>query len=80
MFTGSLVRAALINSLYKRGVSLSGKSRTELPNSVLVNHLSADISRVEMAAQWFVSCDLSNPLFALIPSYDSIPSGLHLFN
>ncbi|KAH8833231.1 ABC protein [Flagelloscypha sp. PMI_526] len=55
MVSGILARAGLISSIFKRGVSLSGKSRTTLPNSVLVTHLGADISRVENAALWILS-------------------------
>ncbi|TRM64247.1 P-loop containing nucleoside triphosphate hydrolase protein [Schizophyllum amplum] len=54
MHSGALSRAALINSIFKRGVLLSGKARVEIPNSNLVNHISTDVSRVDQAAQWFV--------------------------
>ncbi|KAL1697054.1 P-loop containing nucleoside triphosphate hydrolase protein [Schizophyllum commune] len=53
MHSGALSRATLINSIYKRGVLLSGKARVEIPNSNLVNHISTDVSRVDQAAQWF---------------------------
>ncbi|KAI0370390.1 ABC protein [Pilatotrama ljubarskyi] len=53
MTTGLLARAALISSIYKRGVSLTGKARTTLPNSALVTHISTDVSRVDACAQWF---------------------------
>ncbi|KAJ3483697.1 hypothetical protein NLI96_g6138 [Meripilus lineatus] len=53
MTTGLLARAALITSVYKRGVRLTGKARTTLPNSALVNHISTDVSRVDACAQWF---------------------------
>lgn len=53
--TGALVRATLITSVYNRGVVLTPKSRTSFPNSRLLNYISSDISRVEHAAQWFVS-------------------------
>ncbi|KAL1739021.1 ABC transporter transmembrane region-domain-containing protein, partial [Schizophyllum fasciatum] len=55
MHSGALSRATLINSIYKRGVLLSGKARVEIPNSNLVNHISTDVSRVDQAAQWFVT-------------------------
>lgn len=55
MMTGALVRATLITSVYNRGVVLTPKSRTSFPNSRLLNYISSDISRVEHAAQWFVS-------------------------
>lgn len=44
MTTGLLARAALITSVYKRGVRLTGKARISLPNSALVNHISTDVS------------------------------------
>ncbi|KAI0661576.1 ABC protein [Cubamyces menziesii] len=53
MTTGLLARAALISSIYKRGVSLTGKARTTLPNSALVTHISTDVSRIDACAQWF---------------------------
>ncbi|EED80008.1 predicted protein [Postia placenta Mad-698-R] len=54
MTTGLLARAALISSIYKRGVSLTGRARTNLPNAKLVTHISTDVSRVDACAQWFV--------------------------
>ena len=55
MSTGVLARAALIASIYRRGVALTPKSRTKLNNATLVNHISTDVSRVDAASQWFVS-------------------------
>ncbi|KAH9945319.1 ABC protein [Epithele typhae] len=52
---GLLARAALTSSIYKRGVSLTGKARTSLPNAALVTHISTDVSRVDSCAQWFVT-------------------------
>ncbi|KAH8806665.1 ABC protein [Flagelloscypha sp. PMI_526] len=49
---GMLVRSALIGSLYKRGLSLSAESKTKIPNSLLVNYLSTDVSRVDLGVQW----------------------------
>ena len=43
MTTGLLARAALIASVYKRGVNMTGKARTKFPNSALVNHISTDV-------------------------------------
>lgn len=43
MTTGLLARAALISSIYKRGVSLTGRARTNLPNAKLVTHISTDV-------------------------------------
>ncbi|KAF5327366.1 hypothetical protein D9619_004466 [Psilocybe cf. subviscida] len=53
MFTGILARAALIKSIYKRGVNLTGKARTSISNSDIVNHISTDVSRIDSCAQWF---------------------------
>jgi ATP-binding cassette, subfamily C (CFTR/MRP), member 1 len=46
MTTGVLARAALIGSIYERGVGLTGKARTTggLGNAALVNHISTDVS------------------------------------
>lgn len=44
MATGVLARAALIASIYKRGVNLTGKARTTITNSTLVNHIATDVS------------------------------------
>ncbi|KAF5334268.1 hypothetical protein D9758_015549 [Tetrapyrgos nigripes] len=53
MSTGVLARAALTNSIYKRSVALTGKSRVNFSNAALINHISTDISRIDSAAQWF---------------------------
>ncbi|KAI6122204.1 ABC protein, partial [Pisolithus croceorrhizus] len=55
METGILARAALIACIYERGVKLTGKERVKLTNAALVNHVSADVSRVDACAQWFVT-------------------------
>ncbi|KAG8995314.1 hypothetical protein FRB94_009286 [Tulasnella sp. JGI-2019a] len=52
MQTGVLTRATLISSIYKRGLTLTPKSRTRHSNAALMNHMSTDISRVDFAAQW----------------------------
>lgn len=44
MTTGVLARAALISSIYKRGVNLTGKARTTITNATLMNHISTDVS------------------------------------
>jgi hypothetical protein len=44
MTTGVLARAALIGSIYNRGVHLTTKSRIDLPSAALVNHISTDVS------------------------------------
>ncbi|KAH8112628.1 ABC protein [Phellopilus nigrolimitatus] len=55
MSTGVLARAALISSIYKRGVRLTPKARTTLNNAALVNHISTDVSRIDACSQWFVT-------------------------
>lgn len=58
MSTGVLARAALISSIYKRGVQLTPKARTTHTNAALVNHISTDVSRIDACSQWFVSISL----------------------
>ena len=55
MTTGVLARGALIASIYKRGVNFNSESRMGISPSALMNHISADVSRINTAAQWFVS-------------------------
>ncbi|KAF7330282.1 ABC protein [Mycena venus] len=43
MTTGVMARAALTASIYKRGVRLTGKARTTLSNSDILNHVSTDV-------------------------------------
>ncbi len=52
MSTGVLARAALINSMYKRGLSLTTRARKVHTEAGLVNHLSTDISRIDFLFQW----------------------------
>ncbi|KAG2147643.1 ABC protein [Suillus clintonianus] len=53
MATGLLTRAALVTCIYERGLKLTGKARVKLNNAALVNHISTDVSRIDMAAEWF---------------------------
>ncbi|TFK28166.1 ABC protein [Coprinopsis marcescibilis] len=53
MLTGALTRATLISSMYKRSVNLTGKARTNLSTSDIVNHVSTDVSRIDICCQWF---------------------------
>ncbi|KAJ7309378.1 ABC protein [Mycena albidolilacea] len=53
MTTGVLARAALTGALYRRALHLTPAARLRLPNSAVLNHVSADVSRVDAAAQWF---------------------------
>jgi len=43
MVTGVMARTILVKSIYKRGVSLTGKARMEISNSDLMNHISTDV-------------------------------------
>lgn len=51
--TGVLVRGALIASIYRRSMKLSGKARTVITNGKLVNHISTDVSRVDFCCSFF---------------------------
>nr|GAT50189.1 ABC protein [Mycena chlorophos] len=53
MYTGVLSRAALTALIYKRAVRLSGKSRVFLTNAKILTHLSSDLGRLDVCAQWF---------------------------
>ncbi|KAJ7352413.1 ABC protein [Mycena albidolilacea] len=66
MTTGVLARAALTASIYKRGVRLTGKARTTMTNSDILNHVSTDVSRMDACAQWFVRTPWTAPIQVLI--------------
>jgi ABC-type multidrug transport system fused ATPase/permease subunit len=51
--TGVYLRAAIITSVYDRSLRLTQKSRGELPNGKLVNHISTDTSRIDFAAGFY---------------------------
>jgi hypothetical protein len=51
--TGVYLRAAIISSVYDRSLRLTQKSRGELPNGKLVNHISTDTSRIDFAAGFY---------------------------
>lgn len=53
MISGAMARATLVSSMYKRSVKLTGKARTTLSNSDIVNHISTDVSRVDICCHWF---------------------------
>ena len=48
MQVGVFSRAGLIAALYRRAMTLSGKARTTITNGRLVNHISTDISRIDL--------------------------------
>ncbi|KIO14752.1 hypothetical protein M404DRAFT_119962 [Pisolithus tinctorius Marx 270] len=62
MSTGVLARAALIASIYERGINLTGKERLKLTNAALVNHISTDVSRIDACAQWFFFAAWTAPI------------------
>ncbi|GAA5855654.1 hypothetical protein JCM8547_001633 [Rhodosporidiobolus lusitaniae] len=51
--TGVLARAALIASIYRKAMVLSGKARTVISNGRLVNHIGTDVSRIDFCAGFF---------------------------
>lgn len=53
MSTGVLARAALISSLYKRGMKLTPKARTIHRHADLVNHISTDVR--DQLGDWAIS-------------------------
>ncbi|PSR78986.1 hypothetical protein PHLCEN_2v7173 [Hermanssonia centrifuga] len=67
MTTGLLARAALISSIYKRGVNMTGKARTGFPNSALVNHISTDLGPSALAgfSLFFLMIPLQERLMAI---------------
>lgn len=71
MTTGLLARAALITSVYKRGVRLTGKARTTLPNSALVNHISTDV-RVNYGCFNSFTPSHNNRFLALTPARNGL--------
>ncbi|KAJ7841462.1 hypothetical protein B0H13DRAFT_2676788 [Mycena leptocephala] len=52
MITSVLACNALTGALYRPAVQLTPVARLRLPNSVVLSHLSTDVSRVDACAQW----------------------------
>ncbi|WWC71394.1 uncharacterized protein I206_105349 [Kwoniella pini CBS 10737] len=50
MGVGVMSRAALISGIYQQALLFTQKSRGEIPNGKLVNHISTDTSRIDFAA------------------------------
>lgn len=50
MAVGVMSRAAIISTVYNRSLRLSQKSRGEIPNGKIVNHISTDTSRIDFAS------------------------------
>ena len=53
MSTGVQLRSAIISGVYRRSLRLTQKSRGQLPNGKLINHISTDTSRIDFAAGFF---------------------------
>ncbi|ORX38364.1 P-loop containing nucleoside triphosphate hydrolase protein [Kockovaella imperatae] len=53
MSTGVQLRSAIISAVYRRSLRLTQKSRGEIPNGKIINHISTDTSRIDFAAGFF---------------------------
>ena len=53
MSTGVQLRSAIIAAVYRRSLRLTQKSRGEIPNGKIINHISTDTSRIDFAAGFF---------------------------
>ncbi|KAK7051247.1 hypothetical protein VNI00_004747 [Paramarasmius palmivorus] len=51
--TGVLVRGGLIHAIYKRSLKLTSRARSKLPNGLIMNHISTDVSRIDFCAGFF---------------------------
>ncbi|KAF9268335.1 hypothetical protein L218DRAFT_954696 [Marasmius fiardii PR-910] len=54
--TGVLIRGGLINAIYHKSMLLTARSRSKLPNGLIMNHISTDVSRIDFAAGYFHMC------------------------
>ncbi|KAJ8086007.1 hypothetical protein PM082_004826 [Marasmius tenuissimus] len=50
---GVLIRGGLINAIYQRSLRLTARSRSKLPNGLIMNHISTDVSRIDFCAGFF---------------------------
>lgn len=50
---GVLTRAALIASIYRKSIVLSGKARVTTTNGKLINHISTDVTRIDFCMGFF---------------------------
>ncbi|WVQ79719.1 hypothetical protein IAT38_001819 [Cryptococcus sp. DSM 104549] len=50
MGVGVLSRSAIISAIYQQALRFTQKSRGQIPNGKLVNHISTDTSRIDFAA------------------------------
>lgn len=51
--TGVLIRGALISAIYGRSMRLTSRARSKLPNGLIVNFISVDVSRIDFCAGFF---------------------------
>ncbi|KAG7444868.1 ABC transporter [Guyanagaster necrorhizus] len=51
--TGVLIRGGLISAIYVRSLRLSSRARSKLPNGLIMNHISTDVSRIDFCAGFF---------------------------
>lgn len=51
--TGVLLRGGLITAIYSQALRLTSRARGTLTNGKLINHISTDISRIDLCAQFF---------------------------
>jgi len=53
MGTGVLLRAGLITAIYNKALTLSARARHIHPDGKLVNYISTDVSRIDLASNLF---------------------------
>ncbi|KAF8585441.1 ABC protein [Ramaria rubella] len=80
MSTGVLARAALIASIYKRGVALAPSARASHTSSALVNHISTDVSRIDAAAHAYWTAPIQVTVCLIILLVQLGPSALAGFS
>lgn len=53
MATGVLLRGGFITAIYNKALTLSTRARHIHPNGKLVNHISTDVSRIDVSCHFF---------------------------
>ncbi|KAJ3876293.1 ABC transporter [Lentinula edodes] len=51
--SGVLLRGGLIAAIYARSMRLTSRARSQLPNGLIMNHISTDVSRIDFCAGFF---------------------------
>ncbi|KAF5392368.1 hypothetical protein D9757_001460 [Collybiopsis confluens] len=51
--SGVLLRGGLIAATYARSMRLTSRARSKLPNGLIMNHISTDVSRIDFCAGFF---------------------------